>query len=62
MGSGAFVDNGQKLVDMFITHHKVPPLSPSAAADFTWPVDKVDTTSEIGNVELSFEFHDREDV
>jgi protein transport protein SEC24 len=47
---------------MFVTQHKVPPLSPSAAADFSWPIEQVDATTDIEKFPLSYEFHDKEDV
>jgi len=44
LGSGSFVENGQKLVDTFITQHRVTPLQPSTAPDFEWPIELVDAT------------------
>lgn len=54
LGTGAFINESQKVVDMVLKLHRKLPVPALDAEDFKWPVNIIDTT-------LSDDINDKKD-
>ncbi|CAD8145403.1 unnamed protein product [Paramecium pentaurelia] len=58
LGTGAFINEGQKVVDMVLKLHRKLPVPALDAEDFKWPVNIIDTTlpDDINEKKDKFQF------
>ncbi|CAD8140464.1 unnamed protein product [Paramecium pentaurelia] len=66
LGSGSFINDSQKVVEMIHKLHRKLPVSPQQAEDFKWPVSIMDTTNwedmDTKKDKLNYEFTDKTQI